>query len=320
LRLLKRSFAVVLLLWLTALAGASAASAQGDLQPLVMNLSQPAPLAGFDNDVAWSTRDPATGLFKLVLLRGRNFHELPVAGRAVPFDVDVGPGPDGHIWVVYSRCTTEPPLPNFGGLGTLPDYTQASGCGLYGWNVSEGTEHQFAVGREAVLPSIWHGRIAYVRLAGGRALPRIQPLTGGRSVSGGRGNGTPNWLDLSSSRLAISWRGAGRSELRIGKRIVARTHGDVRLLGEGFDRGALYFRTTCVGSRSTCPEAYWAYRPRSRTRYFALQSADVAAAAHAGGNTLALLGADNESAIGCNDSQQCRLVFEVQLEFSRVPS
>ena len=51
--------------------------------------------------------------------------DIDVPSRAVPFDVDIGPGPDGRVAAVYSRCRTEP---RFGpGVSTF-SYRTGSGC------------------------------------------------------------------------------------------------------------------------------------------------------------------------------------------------
>jgi hypothetical protein len=126
-------------------------------------------------------------------------------------------------------------------------------------------------------------------------------------------------LDLAGrGQLAATWRGAERTRLRLGRRLVARVGGAGRLLGMGFDSGILFFRTTCIGSPSGCPESYWAYRPRSRARFAASDSADVVAAAHGGGNTYSLLGFDGGGVIGCAVDAPCHLIIEDQLEFNRI--
>src|SRR5262245_61149589 len=52
---------------------------------------------------------------------------LDVTPRDVPFDADIGPGPDGTPTVVYSRCATEPRL----GADGLPIWATGRGCDVY---------------------------------------------------------------------------------------------------------------------------------------------------------------------------------------------
>jgi hypothetical protein len=62
------------------------------------------PVSSFRDLVAWSVRDRAYGRYRLVARRGRGrIHAIGVPERAEPFDVDLGPGPDGVPWAVYSR-------------------------------------------------------------------------------------------------------------------------------------------------------------------------------------------------------------------------
>ena len=259
-------------------------------------------------------------MYRLAVLRGRRWTTVAVAPRSIPFDVDVGPGPSGAA-VTYSRCSLEPPE-RFGpsGLSILPDYTRARGCGMYRYDVRDGVERPLAGSRRGVLPTVWHGRVAYLTPRSGRL--HVARALGGaavRSRHGGPRGARLKSLDLAAGgRLAAVWRSARRTRLRLGRRLVARVGGDARLLGMGFDSGVLFFRTTCVGSPAGCPESYWAYRPRSRARFSAADSTDLVAAAHGGGNTFALLGFDGGGVIGCAVDAPCKLIIEDQLEFSRI--
>src|SRR4051812_12652668 len=156
----KRSYLVALAVTAAVAATPGGAAAQG-LQQTITSLDAAAPVAAWNHVVAWSQRDPQTGAFKLIVAHGRTYHEVTVPTRSVPFDVDVGPGPNGGAIVVYSRCTTEPPDPSVLGLSTLPDYTLGQGCRLYAWDVA--AERQSALKRSGVLPSIWYERLAYAR-------------------------------------------------------------------------------------------------------------------------------------------------------------
>jgi hypothetical protein len=225
------------------------------------------------------------------------------------------------VTISYSRCTFEPPERFQRGLSVLPDYTRGRECAMYRYDVRTGRELPLAGTRRGVLPTVFGNRVAYTT-PGTNRLREAATVGGGHPRSRGRGpRGThATSLDLGSRRrLAAVWQGDNRSRLRLDGRLVARVSAPARLLGTGWDAGVLFFRSTCVRNPTGCPEAYWAYRPRSRTRYTAPESADLVAAAHGGGSTYALLGNDGGTAIGCSDSAPCRLIIEDTLEFSRVP-
>lgn len=309
----RRSYVVAQVAALAAIASAPGAGAQG-LQQTVASLDAAAPVAAWQDVIAWSQADPQTGEFKLIVATGRSYHEVPAPVQPVPFDVDVGPGPHGTPWVVYSRCSAPPPDPVIGSLTALPDYTRGAGCRIHAWDVAAGRERTFAA--RGVLPSIWHRRLVFVRGArvlservGGRARTLVRGLHGYR----------PAWVDAYGRHATVLWRHGSRSQLAEGRRLIARGSGRRRLVGLGWDRGVLFFRTTCVGATGNCPESYWAFRPKSHRYFAAPASRDVVSAAHAHGNTIALLGADNGRVQGCSAEALCRLVVEDQLEFSTVP-
>lgn len=54
--------------------------------------------------IAWSSYDTVAKSYRLALLRGGQRVDPAVAGSAKPFDLDVGPGPDGAPLVVYARA------------------------------------------------------------------------------------------------------------------------------------------------------------------------------------------------------------------------
>jgi hypothetical protein len=295
------------------------ASAQ-ELDARISTVTRATPVSAYGHTVAWSERDPTTGQYQLMVLRGSRWGKVDVPQRTIPFDVDVGPGPEG-VAVAYSRCAFEPPERFVDGLSVLPDYTRGRTCRMYRYNVRAGRELLLGGSREGVLPTIYRSRVAYV-LPGTRRMREVVTLTGGFLRARGRGpRGThATSLDLTSERrLASVWEGEAGSLLRMDGRLVARVTAPARLLGMGFDNGTLFFRSTCLGDPARCPESYWAYRPRSRTRSSAAESVDVVTAAHGGGKTYALLGSDGGRSIGCSDAAPCDLIIEDQLEFSLVP-
>jgi hypothetical protein len=132
------------------------------------------PVDAWAGRLAWSERDPATGRFQLMTRTSGAATRVPVDPRSKPFDVDLGPGPDGSTVAAYSR----------GGRLYLYDF---------------GSGHERRLRGSGKLPSVWHGKLAWVsarrlfvrRLAGGAA----------REVRGGRGDYVA--LDLHGRRLAF---------------------------------------------------------------------------------------------------------------------
>jgi hypothetical protein len=167
--------------------------------------------------------------------------EVPVRPRTVPFDVDLGPDPDGRPIAAYSRCRREPRRrdPAIGNvIAQLPQWSSGRGCELY--------EFDFQLRRESripgastsraseFLPTVSYTRIAFARTyehrsgtAGKRAYlyerslvfekRRSRRLIAGRRstlrfCSGGRPRRCrrliepgPTALDLHERRLALGW-------------------------------------------------------------------------------------------------------------------
>lgn len=200
------------------------------------------------------------------------FRRLPVAPRmGVPFDVEMGPGEDGGLVAVYSRCAVEPDVERvrkeFGSRvfsNPYPAYTAGRGCDIYRYDFE--TRRESLVegastrGASEMLPSIWGDRVAFVRVYERRDGDRgvfpylyVRPLAGGRSqrqAGGSRGTEGlpgPTRLDLYGRRLSFSWnystreasRGgpAGVTEMRLdtvggANRVLSRaSHGDERTYG-----------------------------------------------------------------------------------------
>jgi len=194
-------------------------------------------VAAYGDVVVWSERTSGGGAFRLVAHRGPDGEPtpLPVGERAVPFDVDLGPGPDGRPVAVYSRCAREPrALP-----ATWPAVAPATGrgCDLFAYSFATRSERRVegtnAPGASEFLPSIWRGRIAFARvferrpgLAGTASSlyvrelgPRGRSLRQAGGPRGSSGLPGPTSLDLNGDRLAFGWvwgEGAqGRSEVRL---------------------------------------------------------------------------------------------------------
>src|SRR3954452_19458495 len=122
----------------------------------------------------WSVRDAATGHFRLMTRTSSAASALPVPQRRTPFDVDLGPGPDGSTVAAYSR-----------------------GGALYAYDFGSGRER--ALGVRGRLPSVWRGNLAWTK---SRHL-FVRKRAGGpaREVRGGRGDHVA--IDLHASRVAF---------------------------------------------------------------------------------------------------------------------
>ena len=114
---------------------------------VVAVVDTPTHVSGYGGALVWSRRN-AAGAFELTYTDpAYPAAALPVPARAVPFDADIGPGPDGTPWIVYSRCKTEPPLTT--PLSTSTVYTQGRGCRLYRFDVTSGEEKPLGARAEA---------------------------------------------------------------------------------------------------------------------------------------------------------------------------
>jgi hypothetical protein len=66
--------------------------------------SAPFTADAYGDVIAWSAYDPVARTYRLALLRDGARVDPAVAASSQPFDLDVGPGPDGAPLVVYARA------------------------------------------------------------------------------------------------------------------------------------------------------------------------------------------------------------------------
>ena len=153
----------------TALAGAllaPAAAAQDAPTALDATLA-PTRVAAWEGTAMWSRYDPAAGTYALMASAGGGAAvPVPVAPRSGgPFDIDLGTDRNGNTVAVYSRD------------GDIYRLDVATGSELKIRNVSTAR-----VERD---PTIQHGRLAFIRRAGGLDELRLGSITGrsrGRTV------------------------------------------------------------------------------------------------------------------------------------------
>jgi hypothetical protein len=282
-----------LLLVLAAVVAAALPPGASAADRVVATVDAPTRVSGYAGGLVWSRRNPATGAFELMYTDpAYPVAAVPVRSRSVPFDADIGPGPDGAPWIVYSRCLTEPPLST--PLSNSAVYTQGRRCRLYRFDVTSGEERPLGPAPKRasdVLPSIWAGRVAFARVQDGRrAFPYLyEGRAGGRSphrlpggprrgcspggpgvprVCGDRRRSMPTALDLSGRRLALAWKYKGTldapaSEIRLvdtrrrTSRVIDRVRGggltNIERVAPNFDGSSLYYARLCLGDQSGCP-------------------------------------------------------------------
>lgn len=174
-------------------------------------------VTALDDVAAWSSYDPAIDRYWLVTSTGgAPPRRLPLRSRAVPFfDADLGRDGDGQLVLAYSRC----PLEAEGGL---------EDCRLYRYRLGDRREHRVDSGRwpgaSDFLPSMWRGRMAFIRKGRPPGAPRLRRLSGYRlivrSLKSGRervvplprgpvgrdaAGRIPTVVDLAGPRLLSGW-------------------------------------------------------------------------------------------------------------------
>jgi hypothetical protein len=122
-------------------------------------------LRAYGGLVVWSARR-GDGGWALMQWRRGHVTRVPVAGRDVPFDADVGPSVTGRPVVTYSRCVVDPDgAPE--GLQLAPDWNHSRGCRIYVYDPHTRRERRAALPRPAgssdTTPTIWRGELAFVR-------------------------------------------------------------------------------------------------------------------------------------------------------------
>jgi hypothetical protein len=178
-------------------------------------VEQPTPLAAGSGVVVWSDYRPEAKRWRLMASVGGGAPAtLPVRGRAVPFDVDVGVDARERAVLTYSRCRVDPAPSSY--ARNTPPYGDGRDCRLFEFDVAARRERLLrgvssAKGSE-YLPARWGHRLIFAR-RGRRAGIVVRDLRSGRerSLPGGpRGTGRadetgPSSLDLRGRAYAVSW-------------------------------------------------------------------------------------------------------------------
>jgi hypothetical protein len=185
---------------------------------------------GFGGRLVWSRYDARRKVYRLAELVGGRARLLPIASRSVSFDVDLGPGPQGDVVAVYSRCATETELGGGGPSGPFAMYRAGLGCRIYQYSFATRKERRLrvAVGRASLfLPTVWRDRIAFAASMGdgtaswlpapklyvqrGAGAPRA--LRGGPAAPANMNAAVdgPSSLDLRASTLLYAWNSLPRT-------------------------------------------------------------------------------------------------------------
>jgi hypothetical protein len=216
-----------------------AATSPATADQTITTVAAPTPVSASGGRVVWSAFDATKRDYRLMTESGGTVAAVPVAPRSVPFDADVGPDPNGHTIVAYSRCRRDPSRrdPAIGNaIAQMPDWSSGRGCDLYKFDFTTGREAKIAsansAGASEFLPSVWKRRVAFARVyerrsgrAGERAYLYVRPLArAGRTKrlpAGSRSSQKfcsgkpqhcrflvepgPTALDLAGRRLAFGW-------------------------------------------------------------------------------------------------------------------
>jgi hypothetical protein len=189
---------------------------------------RPTPLTWYRGWVAYSLPDGSR--YRLTLRSSDGATVQPaIAPRSVPFDADLGRGPDGALAVAYSRCRVEPRLDRAG-----------RDCGVYRFDTATGRESRIrGTGSEASLPAIDGSAIAFAR--SDRRGTSIYLVRDGQTTRlQGPVPGKPRSLDLRGRRGAVVWERRGRARVRVLERgRPTRVLGTATSRSAGFDGDVL---------------------------------------------------------------------------------
>jgi hypothetical protein len=151
----------------------AAAAAPAAADETLAQLRDGTPVDAYGGRLVWSERITGKDRFQLMTRTGSGpATTVPVPTAPGPFQVDLGPGPDGSMTAVYPRHGD-----------------------IYAFDFATGHERRLVHTRTAreTLPAIWRSKLAFVR---GRKL-----FVGGREVRGGRG--AYEQIDLRGGRVAF---------------------------------------------------------------------------------------------------------------------
>ena len=147
------------------LAATVAAPAAAVAAPTPVALEQrPSSVASYENILAWSHYDTATGRYRLMIQQpGQAAAPAPIPDSGAPFDVDLGGSRSGAPTAVYTRCTTPGRAPGAKDANPRP----GSGCDIYRYVLGAAAEEHLtqlsAPSADERQPTVSRGEIAFIR-------------------------------------------------------------------------------------------------------------------------------------------------------------
>jgi hypothetical protein len=158
--------------------------------PLGGNDLNAGPLVAYGGTVAWWTGRAGDHTATLNVWRPGETAPRRVELQASGWDLDLGPGPDGATWAVYSRCAS-------------------GGCRPYGYDLGTGAIRGLGVGR-GTHPAIWRDRVALWRHH--RILvAHVDHTAPTHAVAAGIEDGHLDAIDLRGHRIAYIYDEGGDS-------------------------------------------------------------------------------------------------------------
>ena len=272
----------------------------GAAEKTVTTVERPTEIRSWKGIGAFSVYDEKEGVYRLAITRvGAKPEILPVAPRPVAFDADVGPDTRNEPAIVYSRCDSEAP--------------ERRDCDLFRYSITRNVESKIANAdsdsASEFNPTIWDGRVAWVRTYDRRAddTPHVytRTLTAPRTRRSQRLPGVPTRrqseldgdtvqttsravqeLELYGRNLALNVTYTGeelsgiyQAEVRLDTldgraRQIARQSGGLSgqtYVGVSFDEGRLYWTRYCAVDEPACTKSsFGAFRYRLSTGEYAL--------------------------------------------------
>jgi hypothetical protein len=243
-----RRLLAVLFVPLLLAASASAAPTVAPLAPVAGDAS----ISAYGGYVVWSEKG-TDGLWRLVVFHDGAKRPLSsVAPRAVPFDVDAGPGALDRPEATFSRCDDE---------------AGHRGCRLRVASLPDGGEAELPVrhrdGFDDTLPSLWGYRVAFQRGERGARVAQLylydfttrhlRRLRHGFVPAVAKATGTATAMDLVRGVVAFGWASEPAS-LGIGPRTEVRAERTFSLL-QVQARPTGYVSGACGGRAPRSPNA-----------------------------------------------------------------
>jgi hypothetical protein len=276
-------------------------------------------MSAYGGHVVWS-EGVAPRRHVLMRWHAGRVDRLPVAARAVPFDVDLGPDARGRPVAVYSRCP-----------GETETSAPVGGCDVYRLPLQRGRERRIRRASTATsseyAPAIWRGNLAYASSTTAAGPAAVMLLRRGarrpialRRQARGAGAGRVGDVDLTSNAVVFQWPAGDGAELRRvplsgrrGGKVLARSFTQEGNAVATHSANASPKQTLWVRDASTpCLETSIVADREGRRRSTPVMPRDIRALARDGANLYAITSAPAP----CSDPSDLTLVRLGPLRFS----